>query len=169
MQEYCSAAYELNSTEPQPLLQEILLPQSEFWMKNSVKTTNSSIPWKTREDIVQAFILKKRCEEEMDMLRSDMVETIGYWFNDIQSITKELAKFECPTNIFHRGLRSILLQMKQKAQLKHSQAVAKLSKLCEIPSTICNTISASSDEIDYDTDSDTDVDIVSDDSDSDFF
>ncbi len=111
------------------ILQDVLQPQSEFWTKTTQDNIpDAKVPWKTKEDIVQAFLLNKKCKEEMDMLRADMLETIPYWMKRTENITNELSNFEGPKiDIFGRGMKSILNQLLCEAKLRHSQAVAKFS------------------------------------------
>ncbi len=50
---YCSAMYGLNSKEPQPSLQDVLQPQSEFWTKTTLDNIpDAKIPWKTKRTFV---------------------------------------------------------------------------------------------------------------------
>ena len=58
-QDYSMAAYGLNSVEALPSFGDILQPQADFWVQHKRKTVDGRIPWKTREDVIQAFYLYK--------------------------------------------------------------------------------------------------------------
>ena len=164
-QEYSTAAYGLNSVEPLPSFGDILQPQADFWVQHKRKTVDGRIPWKTREDIIQAFLIGQTCEEEMIMLKSDMLETITYWSNRIKIIAIELTALEPQSGIYQRGVTSVLHCLKRNAECQHQRAVDVFSKLIDIPSTMACSPSPSS----FITDSDSDTDPDSDSNDSEFF
>lgn len=66
-------------------LQEVVLIDSEFWqispVSESVASRQLQVPWNTRRDIIQAFLLTKRCEEELDLLKNAMQNVLQYWSN----------------------------------------------------------------------------------------
>ena len=109
-------AYELNSSEPHPSFQDILQPESEFWTKTQAKKSDAKIPWKTKEDVVQAFLPNKKCKEEINMLKADMLEVIQYWMKRTQNIMQEITKVEGQrSDIFERGMKSILNKLLHEA------------------------------------------------------
>ncbi len=70
-----AATFGLDSTEDLPDFQDILKPGSEFWSREQGEACGSSsctIPWKARVEIINTFLLTKRCEEEIKILESDM-------------------------------------------------------------------------------------------------
>lgn len=164
LEEYNAAASELSSSEPVLSLQDVLPLQSEFWRQNPSITSNSDVPWKTKEEIIQSYLTIKRCEEELKLLTSEMQATVQYWFDRVVCISTKLEQMNCP-NQYERGVKCVLLQLKRDAEIQHQCAANTFSKLIHVPSDIMSKehINSSSDTEDdsetesEDTDSDMDI------------
>ncbi len=116
-----------------PSLQGVLSLESEFWMHRRYVHTSDSIPWKTKEELIQAYLLTKRCEEDECMLKTDMLSTVKYWYDQVQSITLTLQEIGDLKNQYELGLRCLLQQYKLVAELQHGQAVNIFSRFIQIP------------------------------------
>ncbi len=88
-EQYNLAANEL--ADSPVALEDALSLKSEFWTSNSPTLPSSSIPWKTKEEeIIQTFLLMKRCEEEKALLKLEMESTVQYWFNQVTVVTNKI-------------------------------------------------------------------------------
>ncbi len=79
--------------------------------------SNPSVPWKTREEIIQAFLTMKRSQEELALLQSDMICTVKYWHPRIQNLVEQLKAQEHSEDQYIRGTNSMLRKMKRDAEL----------------------------------------------------
>ncbi len=81
LQNHNAALHQLKSLDPVPVLEEVLKPQSDFWSQDDI-SSELAVSWKLKEEIIQAFLLIKRCKKEMAMLKSEMFETIQFGITD---------------------------------------------------------------------------------------
>ena len=98
LEEYNATCLQLDiGREQSPLqLQEILPINSEFWQTFPLAeyTTSRGVPWNTKRDVIQAFLLKKRSEEELQLLEDAMQNVLEYWSNRIAAITGEIEQLQ---------------------------------------------------------------------------
>ena len=133
LEEYNAAACELSPSDPAASLQEVLSLKSEFWVQGSPSVPESSIPWKTREEIIQASLTMKRSEEELQILKSDMI----CWFHRIETIANKLKALEhSPDTLYIRGAKNMLRKMKTDAELQCQKATSLFSVFVAIPSDV---------------------------------
>ncbi len=158
-QEYTTATFGLDSNEDLPDFKDILKPSSEFWSREqSEPCTLSNIPWKVKVEIINAFLLTKRCEEEIQMLKSDMQETVLYWFQVVSNVSVKLEELHSLNDPFTRGTKCKLLQLKEHASLQYHQATRIFS--AHIPLLVSPSIPSSISELcedDSDTESESDI------------
>lgn len=123
--EYNQACYELYSQPPITLL-DILSPSSDFWATSSPTTQyaeSCQVPWKVWRDIVQAYLLMQRSEEEKQLLRDNMYATLTYWLQRVECITKAIAEMSFSVDQFSRRASCSLQQLKWEAELHLSRAI----------------------------------------------
>ena len=167
LEEYNAAACELSPSDPAASLQEVLSLKSEFWVQGSPSVPESSIPWKTREEIIQASLTMKRSEEELQILKSDMICTVHYWFHRIETIANKLKALEhSPDTLYIRGAKNMLRKMKTDAELQCQKATSLFSVFVAIPSDVTIEGLVSSIEAD-ESDSESEYDTEEEDSDYD--
>ena len=164
LEQYNTAAYGLSSSDPLPSLQDILLPQSDFWSQNATNT-DSGIAWKMKEEIIQASLLIQQCEEEIQMLKSDMIETVRYLYNRITCITNKIQELESPGDPYLSGVKCVLQRLKQDNEVQHHRATNMFSKFVTLPTTVTMECIIDSSAISEQSDDD-DSDIESESSDS---
>ena len=102
-------------------LQEILPINSEFWQTFPLAehTTSSGVPWNTKRDVIQAFLLKKRSEEELQLLEDAMQNMLEYWSNRIAAITGEIERLQENDNSqFNVGAINSLRHLLWEAELQ---------------------------------------------------
>ena len=79
LQEYNTAASTVNDAHIPICLEEALLPDSDFWQTVHVAMPGSSaLSWSTKKDITSAYLLKKRSEEELCLLKEEMQNVLVY-------------------------------------------------------------------------------------------
>ena len=119
LEEYNAAACELSSSDPAASLQEVLSLKSDFWVQGSPFVPELSIPRKTREEIILASLTMKQSEEELQILKSDMICTVQYWFHRIETIVNKLKALEqSPDTLYIRGVKNMFRKMKTDAELQ---------------------------------------------------
>ena len=80
------------SSEPLPSLKEVLSLELDFWTQKQVISESGSIPWKTKEEIVQSSDttdLRYACYSEVQVIsvgvthqeEADMMPDRGVYFN----------------------------------------------------------------------------------------
>ena len=129
LEEYNLAGHELQSTDPQASLSDILVPNSDFWNSHAFIKTESSnqISWKEKEEIIQAFLIIQRSEEELLLLKEDMHATVRYWFTRIKHIEEKLSELSPTTGeLYIKGARCLLQHLLWEATLQYSRATGKL-------------------------------------------
>ena len=137
LEEYNAAACKLSPSDPAASLQEVLSLKSDFWVQGSPSVPESSIPWKTREEIIQTSLTMKRSEEELQILKSDMICTVQYWFHRIETIVNKLKALEySPDTLYIRGAKNMLRKMKTDAELQCQKATSLFSVFVAIPSDV---------------------------------
>lgn len=129
LEEYNTTSLQLDISRGQsPLqLQEILPINSEFWRTSSLPEckTSKGVPWHTKRDVIQAFLLKKRCEEELQLLKDAMQNVLEYWSNRIAAITGEIEQLqENDGSQFNIGAINSLKHLLWKSELQLSKAIA---------------------------------------------
>ena len=141
------------------------MPSSDFWANLSTPNIDSKqVPWKTQRDIVQAFLLMKRSEEEKKLLEADMHTTVTYWSKRTTCISKAIVELgSMVDDQFSRGAICSLKQLKWEAELHQARAITVFGDLIELPTadsqTYRNPLSYSDDESsDSNTESDSDDD-----------
>ena len=158
LEKYNAAAYELCSGDPLPSLQDVLSLDSDFWAYNSNTKSESSIAWKTKQEIIRTSLMLQRCEEEMEILQSDMLATVKYWFDRIKCISDKLQDLEfSPDSIYIKGMKCVLKRLKTDAELQHHRAKTMFSQFVELPSTVMtsteNVVGVDVDNIESDSES----------------
>ena len=135
--EYNEACSELHHQSPTSLL-EILSPSSDFWARLSAVQYAEScqVPWKVRRDIVQAYLLMQRSEEEKQLLKDDMYATLTYWLERIECIARTIKETSFSADRFSRGATCSLQQLKWEAELHLSTAIEAFGSLITIPTVV---------------------------------
>ena len=140
--------------------------KSDFWVQGSPSVPESSIPWKTREVIIQTSSTMKR-SEELQILKSDMICTVQYWFHRIETIVNKLKALEySPDTLYIRGVKNMLRKMKTDVELQCQKATSLFSVFVAIPSDVTTEGLVSSIEAD-ESDSESEYDTEEEDSDYD--
>ena len=60
-------------------LADVLSSDSKFWQFPSDKHAPGEVSLRIQQDIIEAFQLKRRCDEELLLLNSKMHNVINYW------------------------------------------------------------------------------------------
>ena len=165
LEEYNAAACELSPSDPAASLHEVL-PQVRLLGSRLPSVPESSIPWKTREVIIQTSSTMKR-SEELQILKSDMICTVQYWFHRIETIVNKLKALKySPDTLYIRGAKNMLRKMKTDAELQCQKATSLFSVFVVIPSDVTIEGLVSSIEAD-ESDSESEYDTEEEDSDYD--
>ena len=72
---------------------------------------------KRKQDIIQAYLRKKRSEEEIELLKSEMKQTLHYLEQKEKMLTCACRSIAQCSEHFHLGAHNILTQFKWKVQL----------------------------------------------------
>ena len=95
------------------------------------------------------------------MLKSDMHETVRYWFQVVTNGTAKLQELHSPKDSFTRGIKCKLLCLKEHAELQYHRATSAFSNYVPLPPSLIMNIPYSRQiselsEDDSDTESETD-------------
>lgn len=133
LEEYNAICCEVHEEFSPVALSEVISISSDFWGPSSC-LSDSTVPWKLKKDIIQAYLVMQRSEEEMDLLKLDMQATIYYWYNRFQCISRKIKEIDSldAENSFLRGAKCCLLRLQWKAHLYHSKALIAFSDIIEV-------------------------------------
>lgn len=113
-----------------------------------------------QREVIQAFLLRKHCEEELQLLEDAMRNVLEYWSSRITVITDEIEQLQeniCG-NQFNIGAINSLKHLLWESELQLSKAVAlfRNSKTIIVDHIVSMDIEADpSDQSDLDSDSST--------------
>ena len=95
---------------PPVCLADVLSSDSKFWQFPSDKHAPGKVPLRTQQDIIEAFQLKRRCDEELLLLKSEMHNVINYWNQREHCIKKLLLQLtEKDDSQFNSGSQCLLI------------------------------------------------------------
>lgn len=112
-------------------LADVLSPVSDFWQCHS--TPSHEIPSTVKRDIIEAFLLQKRCKEELSLLQSEMQNVIDYYNQKeaiINNVLHEIANSE--ENQYTRGCICLLKKLKLEVELFRSKAASAYSSVIPV-------------------------------------
>lgn len=159
LEEYNATCLQLNITREQsPLeLHEVLPINSEFWQASPLSecSTLRGVSWNTKREVIQAFLLKKRCEEELQLLEEAMQNVLKYWSNRIATISGEIENLQGnDTSQFNVGAINLLKHLLWESELQLSKAVVSFRNIVDHPISGSMDAADVCDESDLDLDSD---------------
>ena len=75
-------------------LKEILCPDSQFWNTQRLPAVSTSskhdLPWDVKKDIIQAYLLVKRSQEELSLLAEEKLNILPYWMEQKVFINQQI-------------------------------------------------------------------------------
>lgn len=104
-------------------LNDVLSPDSDIWTQ-STPCTGSTVPFATKKDITDAYLLMKRSAEEQALLTMEMHNSLDYWKRCITNLKKTIDTARCKDDLYSHGVASLLQQHLWKIELTHSKAEA---------------------------------------------
>ena len=142
---------------------DALAPDSTFWRCPDDDYTPERIPLSTKRDITDAFLIQKRCDEELLLLKNEMHNVIHYWNEKGKCITKLLAQLiESDDSQFNRGAQCLLKKLLWQVELIRSRSLSAFSTVIPVSDFCCinssNVEENGSDSSESDDDSDSDID-----------
>ena len=127
--------YNTISSEIYPLfsplqLSDILSPDSEMWQKPRSGAT-SNVPPSLKKDITDAYLMKKRCDEELQLLTTEMHNALDYWRRSAECIKDniEALRSNSDSDMYSRGLISLLQKRLWVIELTSSKAQVVFSNI----------------------------------------
>ena len=75
---YNAVSSQIESSFQSLSLETVLLPTCSIWQSLSYDN-NSQIPFSIKQDIIEAYLLNKRSDEELLLLRTEMFNVIEFW------------------------------------------------------------------------------------------
>lgn len=127
---------ELNGDAP-VVLSDVLSLTSKFWNQPSSRISAHKVPWKAKEEVIQAFLLFKRSGEELGLLKEDMMCTLRYWCQRLNIITEKLTELDCmEEDLYLRGAKCMLEQLRWEAEFSHGKAAVMFSQCIKLPAEV---------------------------------
>lgn len=137
LDEYNAACSQIEQSCPSLSLGEILAPTSDFWQFPCPKQVPGQVAFSAQRDIIEAYLLVKRCDEELVLLKHEMHNVIDYWNRKEECIKNLLQQLEKNMpNQFNRGCACLLRKLQLEVDLYSSRALLAFSNvipLSEIP------------------------------------
>ena len=160
LEEYNAVSSQIESSFQSLSLEDVLSPTCSIW-QNLSYDNSSQIPFSIKQDIIEAYLLNKRSDEELLLLRTEMCNVIEFWQQREECIKNLLLQFsESASTQFNRGCVCLLKRLQWETELYHSQATTHFSSVSENCTVEC--YEAASDSSEYESDSfneDSDSDI----------
>ena len=101
------------------ILSDVLSLTSKFWNKPSSRIGSQQVPWKAKEEVIQAFLMCRRSGEELGLLKEDMMCTLSYWYQRLNWITDELGELHSmEEDLYLRGVKCMLEQLRWEVMAK---------------------------------------------------
>lgn len=107
-------------------LQDVLCPDAKFWEQN--QQSNIAMTWGAKKDLIQAYLLLKRSEEELAHLEKERLNTLDYWFKLKSAINKHLLSLE-PYDKYSMGVIALLKTRLSTAEYYHSACKAAFATI----------------------------------------
>lgn len=143
LEEYNATCAHINEYYCPQVICNVLQTDSDFWRSVSDSQETKGVPWDTQRDIIQAFLMMKRSEEELKLLIDAMQNILAYWSDRMKSILVAIEELQNLTDQFSIGAVSCLKQLLWEATLQHSRA----NDVCE------NMVKEDTSVLEYDSDS----------------
>ena len=159
LQEYNAAASVVKEAHIPICVEEVLLPDSDFWQP--AVPSSSPLSWNTQKDITSAYLLKKRCDEELCLLQEEMQNVLLYCRQFEELLNNLIDNTQSNEDQYSRGLASLFLKKLKDVRLYHSAAEATFVKVDGVllsTETISNSDNES-DTSDEDTECDSSEDL----------
>ena len=173
LEKYNAASLQVDPKYPMLMLTEILSPTCDLWMPTSYTSASMSVSTTARRDIIEAFLLLKRCEKELTLLKSDMSNVVSYWKsreNHTKNSLKKLTDEADQDLLYNSGCICLLKKHILEVQLILTKCISSFSSIVSpnlpewsVPSETANTdIYDSSDSSDSEDDDSSGEDFDSD-------
>lgn len=109
-------------------LGEVLSPDADFWQTPSPHAPHTSfrqdVSWNTKKDIIQTYLIIKRCEEELLLLSEEKQNVLSYWLFQKDAIKKKLTSMTDGSSLHFLGSRALLLKYLSEVELMYSNTLA---------------------------------------------
>ena len=140
-------------------LNDILSPESNFWQRLTFNPHCKEIPWNVQKDIMSAYVLIKRTEEELSLLSEEMENVLLYCIQRKECILHQLDSIKNNESQYTKGITSLLHKLLWEVELYHSRAVATFAKLdIHHASSSVNVLSSTNPESDISSDEESESD-----------
>ena len=139
-------------------LSDILSPESNFWQGLTFSTHCKDIPWNVQKDIMSAYVLIKRTEEELSLLNEEMENVLSYCIQHKECILHQLDGIKNNESQYTNGIISLLHKLLWEVELYHSKAMATFAKLDIHHSSSVNVLSSTNPESDISSDEESESD-----------
>lgn len=168
LEEYNTISSQLSTQYVPTSASEAFSTTSDFWHSLSpIAQTSSTVPSNTQRDIVESYLLFRRSNEELQLLKQEMHNVISYWTRRIGCITTQLQHMEnveTDSDTFSKGVKCLFTKLLWEAELSYKRAVSSLSPIITNTPALAShpTCSLSNTESNVDVDNDDEDDDSSD-------
>ena len=109
-------------------LEEVLSPDSGFWNNQqspAISSVLDTLSWDGKKDIIQAYLLVKRSEEELSLLAEEKCNTLAYWGQQRDLINKHITSTtEDSSTQYSAGSIALLKKLLREVETHYSTIVA---------------------------------------------
>ena len=156
--DYNVCTMELCSGEPPALLSDVLMLSSNFWNKSQRPSSRiEQVPWKIKEEAVQAFLIFHRSKEDLELLEKEMICTVSYLLQRKKYITNKLCELDTmKEDLYLKGAKCLLEHLKWDAEFNFGKAFVVFSRCIDLPAHLVDekscviTVEESDDESEVD-------------------
>ena len=146
-------------------LHDVLSPDSIFWTQD-MPSTSCTLPFTVKKNIIEAYLLMQRSEEEQQLLTTEIRNAIDFWNGCAVTLQESIDSMKSKTDLYSCGAASILQHHLWAIDFVRSQAEAVFQTIPITENHCSAAVQATLQESDSsDTESDTDSDTAHSDND----
>lgn len=138
LNEYNTVSTDISPCFSPLLLTDILSPDNKIWHQYT-HGTSSTVPPGVKKDITDAYLLKQRCEEELQLLTAEMTNALDYWRKCADCMKQSISAMNSKSTQYTRGATSLLQQRLWVVELAHSKAQSAFTNILSPVPSECPT------------------------------
>uniref|UniRef100_A0A1X7UAW0 CxC1-like cysteine cluster associated with KDZ transposases domain-containing protein n=1 Tax=Amphimedon queenslandica TaxID=400682 RepID=A0A1X7UAW0_AMPQE len=102
--------------------EDIINPNSDFWEPVDVMNVSAEV-YKMRRSAIHNYLLLQRSEEELELLKQDMLNTLQYFKHKLELIKEnQVTIMSEPQTLYNSGLSCLLLKYEHKILLLYNKS-----------------------------------------------
>ena len=151
--EYNSIATSTNDSHIPVNMSDAMALDSAFYCPF---TDTSKLPWNKQKDIISAYLLVKRSEEELVLLQTEMQNVLAYCTQCKEKISQQINNTRAKEDQYSRGMTALLSRLFSDVDIYHAKVKATFATMdcLSTETVVCSDNDTDSSDDDMDDDDD---------------